>query len=124
MPTNRFPFAALVAVVVATFLSGAAALAYEVSWSRMLVVPLGNSSDATALVLASFMLGIALGARALGGLADRVHAPLKLYAAVEILLGADPVRTCIVGDSIIPNAVNLHNGDRQVIRTHGDKEIV
>jgi spermidine synthase len=84
----RIPFAALVAVIIATLMSGAAGLAYEVVWSRMLVVPLGNSADATALVLASFMLGIALGARLLGGLADTMRFPLKLYATVEILLGA------------------------------------
>ncbi|MCP4606651.1 MAG: tetratricopeptide repeat protein [Proteobacteria bacterium] len=85
--SNRFSSSAFVGVIAAVFISGAAGLAYEVVWSRMFVVPLGNSSDATALVLAAFMLGIALGARLLGGLADRVRSPLKLYAVVEIGLG-------------------------------------
>ncbi|RLB64094.1 MAG: hypothetical protein DRI90_05460 [Deltaproteobacteria bacterium] len=72
---------------VAVALSGAAALAYEICWSRALVVPLGNSSDAAALVLAGFMLGIAAGARLGGGLAERVSSPLRLYAFLELLLG-------------------------------------
>jgi spermidine synthase len=78
---------ALVAVLIAALLSGAASLAYEVVWSRMLVVPLGNSADATAMVLAAFMLGIAFGAQLLGRIADRVRSPLRLYAILEIVLG-------------------------------------
>ncbi len=78
---------AAIAVCIAALFSGAAALGYEISWSRMLVVPLGNSSDATAIVLCAFMLGMALGAWILGGIADRVKSPLKLYAWLELALG-------------------------------------
>ncbi len=79
---------ATLAIYIAALISGASALAYEVVWSRMLVVPLGNSADATALVLAAFMLGIAAGARLLGGFADRVKSPLLLYMTLELILGA------------------------------------
>ncbi len=72
----------------AAALSGGAALAYEVLWSRALVVPLGNSTDATALVMAGFMLGIAAGARLGGGLAVRSARPLRLYALFELCLAA------------------------------------
>jgi len=74
------------AAYLATLISGTAGLAYEVVWARMLVVPLGNSSDATALVLAAFMLGMALGARLIGGLADRLRAPLRIYVIAELAL--------------------------------------
>jgi predicted membrane-bound spermidine synthase len=74
-------------VTIAAVLSGAAALAYEIAWSRALVVPLGNSADAAALVLAGFMLGIAAGARLFGGLAERTAVPLRLYALLELGLG-------------------------------------
>ena len=67
-------------------LSGGAALAYELCWSRALVVPLGNSADATAVVLAAFMLGIALGARLGGAWAERVAHVLRVYALIEISL--------------------------------------
>ena len=75
-----------VAVVGATFLSGTAALIYEVAWSRMLSVVVGNSADAIAIVLASFMLGMALGARFFGGISDKIRFPLRLFAGLEILI--------------------------------------
>ncbi len=78
---------ALIAVLIAALFSGAASLSYEVVWSRMLVVPLGNSADATAMVLSAFMLGIALGAQLLGRIADKVRSPLRLYAILELTLG-------------------------------------
>ncbi len=78
-----------VAVVwLAVMLSGGAALAYEICWTRALVVPLGNSSDAVALVLAGFMLGIAGGAWWGGVLAARVRSPLRTYAWLELGLAA------------------------------------
>jgi spermidine synthase len=84
---SRFPLLAYLAIIAAMMISGASGLAYEVVWSRMLVVPLGNSADANALVLAAFMLGIALGARFLGAPADRRSSPLRYYALLELLLG-------------------------------------
>jgi spermidine synthase len=72
----------------AAMLSGGAALAYEIAWSRALVVPLGNASDAAALVLAAFMIGIGGGAWVAGGWAERVRSPLRLYALAEVLLGS------------------------------------
>jgi spermidine synthase/tetratricopeptide (TPR) repeat protein len=72
----------------AATLSGGAALAYEIAWSRALVVPLGNASDAASLVLAAFMIGIGGGAWVAGGWAERVRSPLRLYALAEVLLGS------------------------------------
>ncbi len=77
-----------VTIWTAAILSGGAALAYEIAWSRALVVPLGNASDAAALVLAAFMIGIGAGAWVAGGWAERVRSPLRLYALAEVLLGS------------------------------------
>jgi len=85
-PSIRRPL--IWAAYLATLISGTAGLAYEVVWARMLVVPLGNSTDATALVLAAFMLGMALGARVIGAAADRVRHPLRLYVGAEVALAA------------------------------------
>jgi spermidine synthase/tetratricopeptide (TPR) repeat protein len=88
-PTANSPGALrTVTIWLAATLSGGAALAYEIAWSRALVVPLGNSSDASALVLAAFMLGIGAGAHVAGGLAEKVRSPLRLYAIAEVILGA------------------------------------
>src|SRR5262245_61591069 len=70
------------------FASGATGLAYELVWSRHLGNLLGNSGEAHAVVLATFMGGLALGAWAFGGAADRVRRPLALYGALELLTAA------------------------------------
>ncbi len=69
------------------FVSGAAGLAYEVLWSRHLALLFGANAEAVGLVLAVFMAGLGLGSRAFGGLADRVRAPLRLYAGLEAGIG-------------------------------------
>lgn len=71
------------ALLAAVVLSGAAALVYEVVWSRQLSVFLGITIRAEAVVLAAFMLGLALGSRLLGARADRTARPLLLFAALE-----------------------------------------
>jgi spermidine synthase len=43
------------------FLSGFAALVYEVLWFRQLGLIFGNTVHAAATVLAAFMVGLALG---------------------------------------------------------------
>jgi spermidine synthase len=48
------------------FCSGAAGLLYEIVWSKELAYLLGSSLHAVAAVVASFLLGLALGARLLG----------------------------------------------------------
>ncbi|MBN2672470.1 MAG: tetratricopeptide repeat protein [Deltaproteobacteria bacterium] len=78
---------ALIFAAIATVFSGAAGLSYEVVWSRMLVIPLGNSADATTLVLCAFMFGMALGSKIIGSLADRMVSPLRIYVTAEVLLG-------------------------------------
>src|SRR5512140_705210 len=69
------------------FLSGAAALVYELVWSKYLANVLGNSGQAHAVVLATFMGGLALGAYVFGRTADRVKNPLAMYGLLELGVG-------------------------------------
>lgn len=69
------------------FLSGATALVYELVWSKYLANVLGNSGQAHAVVLATFMGGLALGAYAFGRTADRVKNPLAMYGVLELGVG-------------------------------------
>ncbi|MFP2895900.1 hypothetical protein [Corallococcus sp. 4LFB] len=69
------------------FLSGATALVYELVWSKYLGNVLGNSGQAHAVVLATFMGGLALGAFVFGRTADRVKSPLALYGVLELGVG-------------------------------------
>jgi len=66
------------------FLSGAAGLLYEVVWSKQLAYLLGSSLHSIAAVVATFLAGLALGARLLGvPLARRGDGP-RVYAALEL----------------------------------------
>ena len=68
--------------------SGAAALVYEVTWTRLLTLQLGHTVAAASTVLAAFMGGLALGAWLAGTLVDdnrRLDA-MRAYAALEIII--------------------------------------
>ena len=56
---------------IAFFLSGAAALIYQVVWQRMLFVVLGVDIESVTIVVSTFMLGLGLGAALGGTVADR-----------------------------------------------------
>lgn len=66
------------------FLSGAAALMYEVVWVRSLSLVFGGTHLAVTAVLSVFMGGLALGSYGIGRLVDSVKKPLRLYGYLEI----------------------------------------
>lgn len=74
--------------------SGAAALIYEVAWTRMLTLQLGHTVAAASTVLAAFMGGLAFGASLAGRLdvrSDGQHVQarrLKIYAVLELVVAA------------------------------------
>lgn len=71
-------------------LSGAAALVYEVAWTRLLTLSLGHGIAAASTVLAAFMGGLAVGAGVAGPMSDhtpRVRA-MRLYAGLELAIAA------------------------------------
>ncbi|MFI5183958.1 MAG: fused MFS/spermidine synthase [Vicinamibacteria bacterium] len=70
------------------FLSGAAALVYQVVWVRSLTLVFGGSHLAVTVVLAIFMAGLALGGYAIGRIVDRVGHPLRLYGLLELGIAA------------------------------------
>lgn len=69
--------------------SGAAGLIYEVVWIRQFTNVLGASTHALTIVLAAFMMGLGLGAWALGKLSDRLSEAniAKGYILVEVGMG-------------------------------------
>ncbi|NIM01171.1 MAG: methyltransferase domain-containing protein [Acidobacteria bacterium] len=68
--------------------SGAAALVFETVFLRQLAWLFGNSATATALVLSSFMAGLALGATVFGRIADRTPHPLRMFGLLELAAAA------------------------------------
>lgn len=70
------------------FLSGAAALVYQVVWVRALTLIFGGSHLAVTAVLSIFMAGLAIGGYAIGRRVDRAARPLRLYGLLEIGIAA------------------------------------
>jgi len=69
------------------FGSGAAALLYEITWSKQLSYLLGNSLHAVATVVAAFLAGLAIGARLLGVPLARRGNGARTYAWLELGVG-------------------------------------
>jgi len=68
------------------FLSGIGALIFETLWLRLSGLAFGNSVWAAALILSSFMAGLALGNALAASARIRQWRPLYLYAVLEILV--------------------------------------
>lgn len=72
------------------FLTGMASLAYEVYWTRILVLYLGSSVYAFSVMLVVLLLGLALGSLICAPLSDRLKPPALAFwfGLVELGIGA------------------------------------
>ncbi|MFP5379736.1 MAG: hypothetical protein ACLGHP_08325, partial [Vicinamibacteria bacterium] len=70
--------------------SGAAALIYEVAWTRLLTLQMGHGIAAASTVLAAFMGGLAIGSAAGGHVGGRLTpaGALRTYAKLEVAIAA------------------------------------
>jgi spermidine synthase len=68
------------------FLSGIGALIFETLWLRLSGLAFGNSVWAAALILSSFMAGLALGNAIAASSRIRRWRPLHLYAVLEVFV--------------------------------------
>jgi spermidine synthase len=74
-------------VLLAIGVSGGAALAYEVIYTKVLVFSLGATAHAFSLMLTTFLVGLAAGSYASSRLVDRARRPTDAFGLVEILIG-------------------------------------
>lgn len=74
-------------VLVVFAISGLTALAYEVIWTRQLILFLYTSIYAFSAMLAVFLSGIALGSMSMSGRLDRLKRPLVFFAFLELIVG-------------------------------------
>ena len=82
-PAHRYSFRLAIFSFV-LFLSGSSALIFETLWLRLSGLAFGNSVWSAALILSSFMAGLALGtAIAASAKLQRIR-PLYFYAALEV----------------------------------------
>src|SRR5258706_6350326 len=68
--------------------SGAAALIYEIVWFQMLELYVGSSAVSVGVLLATFMGGMCLGSLFLPRMISRNRHPLRVYALLELGIGA------------------------------------
>lgn len=86
-PPRRPPFSPKILSIL-FFVSGFSSLLLEVTWARLLTQMTGSGVRATATVAAVTLAGLALGAWLGGRRCDRLAAPLRAYAWVELGIGA------------------------------------
>ncbi len=69
-------------------LSGFVALAYEVVWSRILILYLFNGTYSFTIMLVSFLLGIGVGSLLIRKYVDRLKNSVFFFGVLEVMLGA------------------------------------
>ena len=86
----------MVLLGIAFFLSGAAALVYQVVWQRILTLHTGIGVVSVALIVAAFMAGLGLGSQLGGVLSARVspRRALRLFALLELAVGLFAAISC------------------------------
>ncbi|HMQ16936.1 MAG TPA: hypothetical protein PKC49_13270, partial [Phycisphaerae bacterium] len=80
--------AAALLPLVCFFASGFVSLLYEICWIRKASLAFGATGPAVSTVVAVFFGGMALGSYLFGRYCRRAARPLRVYAQVEIALGA------------------------------------
>ena len=84
----------LVPILLATaFLTGLSSFIYEIVWIRMLSLVFGASTHSFELMLATFILGLALGGMWVRKSIDRVGDSVRFLAIVQLVMGVSAAAT-------------------------------
>ncbi len=74
-------------ILVLFFLSGFAALMFEVIWTRYIALIYGSSTQSFATVLASFLAGLGIGSIIASKYADKIRNKFTALAFIELMIG-------------------------------------
>ena len=86
IPAPQVASPALLIPALLLFVSGAAALVYQVLWIKQLSLVVGVEVYAITTGISAFFAGLALGGLLFGRWADRMQQPVVLYAGLEVLV--------------------------------------
>lgn len=86
IPAPHVASPALLIPALLLFVSGAAALVYQVLWIKQLSLVVGVEVYAITTGISAFFAGLALGGLLFGRWADRLQRPVLLYAGLEVLV--------------------------------------
>jgi spermidine synthase len=96
-PTPEAPSRGSWLLIITFAVVGATAMSYEIAWTRLLSTTLGSSTFAFTLMLATVLLGIALGSLLMQKwLARRKAAHIETYATTQALTGLAALAFLIV----------------------------
>jgi len=85
------------------FLSGVAALIFETLWFRQAGLAFGNSVWASALVVSSYMAGLAVGNGLAARYGRRLENPIVVYAGLELAIGVSGMALVL----LLPSFTNV-----------------
>jgi spermidine synthase len=74
-------------VLIGFAVSGFAAMVYQITWTRALIMSVGSTTYAFTCILAAFILGLALGSLAIARWVDRWKSPAIAFGVLELLIG-------------------------------------
>lgn len=89
------------------FVSGAAALVYQVLWAKELSLVVGVDIHAITIAVGAFFAGLGFGGVVIGRLADGVSRPVRLYAGLELGIAASGVAATWLLAHIAPSFATL-----------------
>jgi spermidine synthase len=107
------------ALLACFFLSGAAALLFQVAWTREFAFVFGTSELAIATVLAAYMGGLAAGAGLAERYLPRLARPLLCYALLEAGIGASALAVPFAIRGAIRLVVALFGGQVEIPSSGG-----
>lgn len=87
-------------LLIVLVVSGFSTFAYEVLWTRVLMMFLGHTVHAFAAVLTFFLLGITIGALFIGRIIDNRRNPVRLLGFLQISVGIIAIICIIVSKSV------------------------
>lgn len=96
-------------ILMVFFVSGFAALVYEIVWTRLFSLILGATTYSFAIVLAAFLLGLAIGSYFIGRKFSTIQSPIMVFAAVEILIGLFGLAILLVFNHLDLVYLRLHS---------------
>ena len=73
--------------LVAFFLSGFAAMVYEIAWNRLLVGVIGSTTYSFSIILIGYLSGIGLGSLVVSLISDKKRLGLTHFSIIEVLIG-------------------------------------
>jgi spermidine synthase len=99
-----------VLILLLAFLSGAAALIYEITWFQLLELVVGSSPVSLGILLATFMGGTCLGSLLFPRIFSSRQRPLRVYAAVEIGIATTALLALLLLPSVSKVYVSWSSG--------------